>query len=180
MIEVSGLSKAFRERRRKVRDIRELLQRLKTDRKFYAVKNVSFRVERGNILGLLGPNGAGKTTLLRMLSTALKPTAAMFAALLLSVSIYAKSFKEACSYCGPLNILVIAPAFIALLPIVKLDWFWAMVPITNISLAIKELIKGTMNYEMFIAILGSSFIIAGAFLLFCTKWFEREDVLFRE
>lgn len=115
-----------------------------------------------------------------LIATMLIPTAAMFAALLLSVSIYAKSFKEASAYCGPLNFLVIVPAFIAMLPIVKLDWYWAMVPITNISLAIKELIKGTMNYGMLTAILGSSVVIAGAFLFFCSRWFEREAVLFRQ
>ena len=115
-----------------------------------------------------------------LIAAMLIPTAAMFAALLLSVSIYAKSFKEASAYCGPLNFLVIMPAFIAMLPIVKLDWYWAMVPITNISLAIKELIKGTMNYGMLIAILGSSVVIAGALLFFCTRWFEREAVLFRQ
>jgi len=115
-----------------------------------------------------------------LIAAMLIPAAAMFAALLLSVSIYAKSFKEASAYCGPLNFLVIVPAFIAMLPIVKLDWYWAMVPITNISLAIKEIIKGTMNYEMLIAILGSSIVIAGAFLFFCTRWFEREAVLFRQ
>lgn len=115
-----------------------------------------------------------------LIAAMLIPTAAMFAALLLSVSIYAKSFKEASAYCGPLNFLAIVPAFIAMLPMVKLDWFWAMVPITNISLAIKELIKGTMNYEMLTAILGSSVVIAGALLFFCTKWFEREAVLFRQ
>ena len=91
-----------------------------------------------------------------LIAAMLIPMAAMFAALLLSVSIYAKSFKEASSYCGALNFLVIVPAFIAMLPTVKLDWYWAMVPITNISLAIRELIKGTMNYEMFTAILGST------------------------
>ncbi len=115
-----------------------------------------------------------------LIAAMLIPTAAMFAALLLSISIYAKSFKEASSYCGPLNLFVIAPAFIAMFPIVKLDWKWAMVPITNISLAIKELIKGTMDYHMLIVILASSITIAGALLLFCTKWFERESVLFRE
>ncbi len=115
-----------------------------------------------------------------LIAAMLIPTAAIFASLLLSISIYAKSFKEASSYCGPLNFLAIVPAFIAMLPIVKLDWYWAMVPITNISLAIKELIKGTMDYKMLIAILGSSVIIAGALLIFCTKWFEREAVLFRE
>jgi sodium transport system ATP-binding protein len=74
MIEVSGLSKSFREQRKKVRNILELLERLKSHRKFFAVKDVSFRAEKRKILGLLGPNGAGKTTLLRMLSTALKPS----------------------------------------------------------------------------------------------------------
>ena len=115
-----------------------------------------------------------------LIAAMLIPMAAIFASLLLSISIYAKSFKEASSYCGPLNFLAIIPAFIAMLPVVKLDWYWAMVPITNISLAIKELIKGTMNYQMLVAILGSSVIIAGALLIFCTKWFEREAVLFRE
>ena len=75
MVEVCGLSKSFRERRKKSRNLRGLLHRLESGRKFFAVKDVSFSAESGTILGLLGPNGAGKTTLLRMLSTALKPSA---------------------------------------------------------------------------------------------------------
>jgi len=39
-----------------------------------AVDDVSFRVERGEILGFLGPNGAGKTTTLRMIAGILQPT----------------------------------------------------------------------------------------------------------
>ncbi len=39
----------------------------------YAVRDLSFRVERGQVLGLLGPNGAGKTTTLRMLMGLIKP-----------------------------------------------------------------------------------------------------------
>lgn len=39
-----------------------------------AVEDLSFRVERGEIVGLLGPNGAGKTTTLRMLIGSLMPT----------------------------------------------------------------------------------------------------------
>ncbi|MGW3127825.1 CocE/NonD family hydrolase [Streptomyces sp. NPDC001123] len=42
-----------------------------TDR--YAVRELSFRVEKGQVLGLLGPNGAGKTTTLRMLMGLIKP-----------------------------------------------------------------------------------------------------------
>jgi len=39
-----------------------------------AVDDLSFRVERGQVLGLLGPNGAGKTTTLRMLMGLIQPT----------------------------------------------------------------------------------------------------------
>ncbi|MHC4644588.1 MAG: ABC transporter permease [Planctomycetota bacterium] len=115
-----------------------------------------------------------------LIAAMLIPTAAIFASLLLSISIYARSFREASTYCGPLNLVLLLPAFVALLPGVQLDWLWAMVPITNISLAIKELVKGTMDYPMLIAILGSSIIIAAGLLFFCTKWFERETVLFRQ
>ncbi|MGV9627658.1 CocE/NonD family hydrolase [Streptomyces sp. NPDC003487] len=39
----------------------------------YSVRELSFRVERGQVLGLLGPNGAGKTTTLRMLMGLIRP-----------------------------------------------------------------------------------------------------------
>ncbi|HEY0851571.1 MAG TPA: ABC transporter ATP-binding protein [Bradyrhizobium sp.] len=42
---------------------------------FTAVNNVSFRVEKGEILGLIGPNGSGKSTIFNMLSGTLVPTA---------------------------------------------------------------------------------------------------------
>ena len=41
---------------------------------YQAVKNLSFTVERGQVLGLLGPNGAGKTTTLRMLMGLILPS----------------------------------------------------------------------------------------------------------
>jgi sodium transport system ATP-binding protein len=54
MLEVKGLSKEFKNVK--------------------AVKEISFQVKQGEIVGLLGENGAGKTTTLRLLSTMLKPT----------------------------------------------------------------------------------------------------------
>src|SRR5690606_6300386 len=41
---------------------------------FTAVNDVSFRVERGEILGFLGPNGAGKTTTMRILTGYMPPS----------------------------------------------------------------------------------------------------------
>jgi ABC-2 type transport system ATP-binding protein len=39
-----------------------------------AIDNLSFEVERGEIVGFLGPNGAGKTTTMRILSCFMQPT----------------------------------------------------------------------------------------------------------
>jgi ABC-2 type transport system ATP-binding protein len=41
---------------------------------FRAIDNISFTVNKGEILGLLGPNGAGKTTIMRMLTCFFPPT----------------------------------------------------------------------------------------------------------
>jgi sodium transport system permease protein len=109
----------------------------------------------------------------------LVPVVAIFSSLLLSISIYAKSFKEAQSYMGPMTILVIIPILLSLLPGVELKGGWAWVPLTNVSLAMKELVKGTMDYYQLFAIFGSTVIIAGALFAFCVYWFNQEKVLFR-
>jgi len=54
-----------------------------------------------------------------------------------------------------------------------------MVPLTNVSLAMKELVKGTMDYRMLSVILFSSTLTACALLALCRWWFNREQVLFR-
>ena len=63
MIEINKLSKEFEKNIDKNRKI-----------KFYADKDITFKVKDGEILGLLGPNGAGKTTLLRIIAGIMKPT----------------------------------------------------------------------------------------------------------
>lgn len=109
----------------------------------------------------------------------LVPVVAIFAALLLSLSIYAKTFKEAQSYMGPLVMFVIIPVVLAALPGIELEGVWAWVPLTNVALAMKELIKGTMDYFQLVGIFGSTAIIAGLLLGFSVHWFNKEKVLFR-
>lgn len=108
------------------------------------------------------------------------PITAVFAAILLSISIYAKSFKEAQSYSAPLQIFAILPAMAPMLPGVELGWGTALIPVTNVSLAIKEIIKGTIDPMMLVVIIASSSVIAGVLLGLCTWWFSREEVLFRQ
>ncbi|MFC5217192.1 CocE/NonD family hydrolase [Streptomyces coerulescens] len=55
--------------------ITDLSKRYAGSQDRYAVRDLSYRVEKGQVLGLLGPNGAGKTTTLRMLMGLIKPDA---------------------------------------------------------------------------------------------------------
>lgn len=109
----------------------------------------------------------------------LVPIVSIFASVLLSLSIYARSYKEAQSYMGALVFMVIFPIVLATLPGVDLSGGWAWVPLTNVALAMKELIKGTMDYVALIGIFISTAAIAGALLAFCIFWFKKEKVLFR-
>jgi ABC-2 type transport system ATP-binding protein len=76
VIEVQGLTKTFRTYRKQP-GFAGALKGL-FHRKYeltYAVKEVAFQVEEGELVGFLGPNGAGKTTTLKMLAGLLYPSA---------------------------------------------------------------------------------------------------------
>src|SRR3989344_4951431 len=56
-------------------------------RSFTAVNNISFDINKGEIVGLLGPNGAGKTTTIKMLLGLITPTSG-------TIGIFGKNFEN--------------------------------------------------------------------------------------
>jgi len=74
-IQVTGLTKTFRTYKKQpgFRGAVKGLFRRQYEQTF-AVKDVNFQVEPGELVGFLGPNGAGKTTTLKMLAGLLYPT----------------------------------------------------------------------------------------------------------
>ena len=107
------------------------------------------------------------------------PVAVLFCAVLLAVSLFAKSIKEASSYASPMIILIIVPAMMGLLPGLELNARLALVPILNLALVSKELVSGVYHWPYLALIFGSTCLYAAAALAFCVRLFNREDVLFR-
>jgi sodium transport system permease protein len=107
------------------------------------------------------------------------PLAVLFSAGLITISLFAKSYKEAQSYISPLMILVIVPAVAAMLPGVELTAKLALIPILNVSLLCKELVTGTYHWNFITLIFLSTCVYAAAALFLAVKMFQREDVLFR-
>jgi sodium transport system permease protein len=107
------------------------------------------------------------------------PLAVLFSALLITISTFAKSYKEAQSYIMPILFIVIVPAIAAMLPTVELTPKLALVPILNVSLLCKELVIGTYHWNYIAIIFFSTCVYAAAALFLAVKMFQREDVLFR-
>jgi sodium transport system permease protein len=107
------------------------------------------------------------------------PVAVLFSAVLLTISLFAKSYKEAQSYLTPMTFLVVIPAVASLLPGVELTAKLALVPILNVSLVCKEIITGTYHWNYIALIFLSTCIYAAAAIFIAVKMFQREDVLFR-
>ena len=78
MIEVKNVSMSFRLSQDRIQSIKEYLVTLAKGKlkykEFWALKNVSFTVRPGEVLGIIGRNGAGKSTILKVISGILKPT----------------------------------------------------------------------------------------------------------
>lgn len=73
VIRVAGLAKGFKLYKKPSDRLKEAFLRRPYHHRFEALKDISFSVRRGEILGILGRNGAGKSTLLKVLMGVLLP-----------------------------------------------------------------------------------------------------------
>jgi sodium transport system permease protein len=111
------------------------------------------------------------------------PTAVLFSAALLAISVMARSYKEAQSYISPLMFLVILPSMIVFMPGVELNTQLALVPVSNIALGVRAAML-TAKGEAFPwgnlgLVLISTTVYAGVALFMVRQMFNKESVLFR-
>ena len=107
------------------------------------------------------------------------PIAIFFASMLLSISFYARSFKEAQSLMGPLNIIIIVPLMLTLGPGIEIDHITALIPLINVGLLTKEILAGSVEPIYFIETLSSLLFFAAIGIRFSVYWFNKENTIFR-
>jgi sodium transport system permease protein len=107
------------------------------------------------------------------------PLSVLFAAVLMTIALFAKTYKEAQSYLTPMTFVIVIPAVASVLPGVELTPKLALIPILNTSLICKEIITGTYHWSSIAVIFASTCVYAAAAIFIAVKTFQRESVLFR-
>ncbi len=109
----------------------------------------------------------------------LLPLNIFFAGVMVPVTIYAKSFKEAQSILTPFSFLMFVPIIIGMLPTIEMSLPLSLVPILNVSLASKAMIAGTLQPLHYILTILSLIAFAVISVMFCIRWFESEANVLR-
>jgi sodium transport system permease protein len=139
----------------------------------YTSQTANGRAAAAGMLLKLGPKTIASVFLMAI------PIAVLFSATLMTIALFAKTYKEAQSYLTPMTFLVIIPAIAAMLPGVELTPKLSLIPILGTSLLCKELVAGTYHWNLIALIFTSNCVYAAAALFIAIKMFQRESVLFR-
>jgi len=104
--------------------------------------------------------------------------ASFFSAVLLSITSFARSFREAQAWLIPLMLVSLAPGILSLIPGVRLTFVLTLVPLVNIVLLGKELFQGIASLPLFVMTLLTTGIYAVIALRIAANVFGSKVILF--
>ena len=110
----------------------------------------------------------------------LLPLAALFSALFLAISAFAKSYKEAQGYLTPVFLAAELPAMAALLPGFQISTVTAVIPVLNVTLLIKKIMVGGISPLHVALVFISTTFYAALALRWATKILSDEEALLSE
>jgi len=106
--------------------------------------------------------------------------AAFFSAVLLSLTSFARSFKEAQAYLIPLMLASLGPGLIGMVPGLELDGPVAAIPLVNIVLLARDLVKGVADPAWALVVILTTLVYASAAIALAARIFGAEGVLYSE
>ncbi|MCA9104701.1 MAG: CPBP family intramembrane metalloprotease [Planctomycetales bacterium] len=104
--------------------------------------------------------------------------AAFFSAVLLAVTSFARSFKEAQAYLIPLMLLTIAPGILSLAPSLTIEGPLAAAPLVNITLMARDIFDGSINPAWGMVVIATTSLYAMAALAIAAQIFGTDAVLY--
>lgn len=104
--------------------------------------------------------------------------ASFFAAVLLAITSFARSFKEAQAYLIPLMLCALAPGLISLMPGVELEGWYLVTPLLNAALLSRDLLAGDRSLPAAMLVVVSTALYAFAALAIAAKLFAAEGVFY--
>lgn len=112
-----------------------------------------------------------------MILAILIPLAFFISAVMMTVALLARSFREAQNYVSPFFIAIVLPAGVVAVPSVELDNVTQFIPITNVALLFRDLLVGKSSLELAFVVFISTAVYALLALLVAAWMFQREDVV---
>lgn len=146
-----------------------------------AVANLAAMTATAYITGLesllLGAGGLTFMVMLKVLGV-LTVFAGFFSAILLAVTSFARSFKEAQAYLIPVMLVSIAPGILSLMPGLELTWDLSLTPLANLVLVTRDLFEGQPLGGTAVVALVSTVIYAALALVWAAQIFGTDAVLY--
>jgi sodium transport system permease protein len=105
------------------------------------------------------------------------PVVALISSALLATSGWARSYKEAQLYFMPVMLLGLLPAFVPLLPAVRLRSAIVVVPLANIAVAVKEILTGSRDWPFIVAAWLITALAAAALARFTVRMLHTERLI---
>jgi sodium transport system permease protein len=126
---------------------------------------------------LFGERGLSLLTVFEVFSLLIL-FAAFFSAVLLAMTSFARSFKEAQAYLIPLMLVSLGPGLAGLLPGVKLSGPLVVAPLLNVVLLSRDLLVGQGDFMSAALVVGSTTLYAAAALAFAARIFGTHAILY--
>jgi ABC-2 type transport system permease protein/sodium transport system permease protein len=101
-----------------------------------------------------------------------------FTAVLLLVTSFARSFKEAQAYVVPLMVVCLAPGFMSVMPGLRLNWLLSIVPLANIVLLARDVLEGSASLIWGAVAVISTVIYGGLALALAARVFGSDAILY--
>ncbi|QDT28661.1 ABC transporter permease subunit/CPBP intramembrane protease [Gimesia panareensis] len=105
--------------------------------------------------------------------------AAFFSAVLLCVTSFARSFKEAQAYLIPLMLISMAPGIIGLVPDLKMTLFWSVIPLANIVLLSRDFLLHQAHPALFFVSVFSTLFYGVVALSLAARIFGADTILYQ-